>query len=393
MQYRKDSRSGNELSALGFGCMRFPGGAVGIDMEKTEKLLLRAFEGGVNYYDTAYTYSGSEKVLGEILEKNGLREKVYVATKLPQAICRSASDFDRFFDTQKKRLRTGYVDYYLIHNITDFAEWEKLISFGINEWISAKKKNGEIRQIGFSFHGPQHDFTKTLDVFDWDFAQIQYNYINTRYQAGTEGMRYAASKGIPVIVMEPLLGGKLSNLSREAASILQKAHLDSSASGLALKWIWNDPDVTLLLSGMNQVAQLEENLKLAEIALPGSLTEAELKTIEDIKTVFNKNFKIPCTSCNYCMPCPKKINISDCFEAYNNSFAFGRGAGMFQYLSSTGFLSEIPHFARDCAQCGECESRCPQQIEIRKQLKIVRRRLEFPGMKILRSLAMKIIRR
>ena len=391
MQYRKDSRSGNELSALGFGCMRFPGGAVGIDKEKTEKLLLRAFEGGVNYYDTAYTYSGSEKVLGEILEKNGLREKVYIATKLPQAMCAGASDFDRYFDIQKNRLRTGYVDYYLLHNFTDFAQWEKLSKFGISNWVSAKKSSGEIRQIGFSFHGPQHDFTKMLDAYDWDFAQIQYNYINTRYQAGTEGLRYAAKKRIPVIVMEPLLGGKLSNLSREAAAILKKDQSGYTASGLALKWIWNDPDVTMLLSGMNQGAQLEENLKLAETALPGSLTEAERKTIEDIKTVFNKNFKIPCTSCNYCMPCPQKINISDCFEAYNNSFAFGRGAGMFQYLSSTGFLSEVPHFARDCAQCGECENRCPQKIEIRKQLKIVRRRLEFPGMKILRSLAMKIM--
>ena len=390
MQYRKDIRSGNQISALGFGCMRFPERMGRIDREKTEKLLLKAFESGINYYDTAYMYPGSEEVLGEILKKNGLREKVFIATKLPQSMCHAASDFNRFFDIQKQRLQTDYIDYYLIHNITDFIQWEKLYQFGIKDWISNKKKSGEIRQIGFSFHGPLNDFFKTLDACDWDFVQIQYNYIHTHYQAGTEGLRYAAEKEIPVMIMEPLMGGKLANLPKDAEAVLKKSLPDATAAALALRFVWNERGVATLLSGMNQLSQLEENLALAEAALPDSLTQAEQKTIEEIKTIFNKNCKIPCTGCNYCMPCPQKINIPDCFEAYNNSFTLGRGSGIFQYLSSAGFLGEVPHFASDCVKCGKCESHCPQQIEIIKQLKTVRRRLEFPGIKIMRFFMLKM---
>ena len=391
MQYRNDKKSGNRLSALGFGCMRLPGGMVRIDRDKTEKLLLEAYNKGVNYFDTAYLYPGSEEALGEILEKHGLREKIYIATKLPQAMCGTASDFDRFFDIQKQRLRTGFIDYYLLHNITDFAQWEKLCQLGIREWISAKKASGELRQIGFSFHGAYGDFIKTLDAYDWDFVQIQYNYINTNYQAGTEGLRYAAGKGIPVIIMEPLLGGKLANLPREAEDILQKAGPGSTAAGWALRFVWNEGGVTVLLSGMNSHAQLEENLALAESSLPGCFSEAEQKTIEEVKTVFKKNTKIPCTGCNYCMPCPQKINIPACFEAYNSSFSLGFGSGMNQYMVSIGFLGDVPHYAGDCLECGKCESHCPQHIEIRKQLKAVRRRLEFPGIKFLRLLARKVM--
>ena len=384
MQYRKDSRSAGQISALGFGCMRFPKRMGRIDREKAEELIVKAFENGVNYFDTAYLYPGSEEVLGEILKKNGLREKVHVATKLPQAKCSTTSDFDRFFDIQKQRLQTNYIDYYLLHNITDFVQWEKMNKLGVKDWVSAKKKSGEIRQIGFSFHGPYHVFEKVLDAYEWDFVQIQYNYIHTHYQAGTEGLRYAAEKGIPVIVMEPLLGGKLAVLPGEADTLLKKALPGSTAVALALRFVWNERGVMTLLSGMNRLSQLEENLALAETALPDKLTEKEQATIDKIKTIFNKNYKIPCTGCNYCMPCPQKINIPDCFEAYNNSFTLGRSSGTFQYLSSAGFLGEIPHYAGDCIECGRCESHCPQQIEIRKCLKTVRRRLEFPGMKIVR---------
>jgi len=391
MQYRNDLRSGNRLSALGFGCMRLPGVMGRIDMEKSEALLLKAFENGVNYYDTAYLYPGSEEALGEILEKNSLREKVYIATKLPQAMCGAASDLDRFFSVQKQRLRTSYIDYYLLHNFSDFMQWEKLCNFGITDWISAKKASGEIKQIGFSFHGSYNEFIKIIDAYDWDFVQIQYNYINTHYQAGTGGLRYASAKGIPVIIMEPLLGGKLARLPKEAEALLHKAQPGSTAAAWALRFVWNEPGVTVLLSGMNQSSQLEENLILAETALPGSLTEAERKTIDGIKNVFNKIDKIPCTGCNYCMPCPQKINIPAFFNAYNSSFSLGLGAGLNHYMVNAGFLSDVPHFVSDCIECGKCESHCPQRIEIRKQLKAVRRRLEFPGMKFLRILARKFM--
>jgi len=391
MQYRFDKRKGKQLSALGLGCMRFPGGMGLIDKDKTEKLLLKAYSLGINYYDTAYIYPGSEEVMGEVFKKNNLREKVYIATKMPQVMCNVSSDFDRFFDIQKQRLQTGYIDYYLLHNITDFIQYEKLIKLGIKDWISCKKKSGEIMQIGFSFHGTKDDFIKVLDDYDWDFVQIQYNYIQTHYQAGIDGLHYAAKKDIPVIIMEPLLGGKLANLPKKAAAILKKADSDINAVSLALRFVWNESGVTVLLSGMNQNSQLEENLAIAEKALPGNLTETEKNIIEDIKIIFNKNFKIPCTGCKYCMPCPKKINIPDIFEAYNNSFSLGRKYGTFQYLSSISFLGAVPHFISDCSGCGKCEKHCPQKIEIRKFLKTVHRKLGFPLMKAIRFLALKFL--
>ena len=367
--------------------MRFPTNMRRIDKVKTEALLLKAFYRGINYFDTAYWYSGSEEVVGEIFEKHGIREKLNLATKLPQVACRETADFDKFFDIQKKRLRTGYIDYYMIHNISSFAQWEKLCKIGIEDWIRNKKKSGEILQIGFSFHGSHDDFIKMLDAYDWDFTLIQYNYINTNYQAGVLGLRKAASKGLPVFIMEPLLGGKLANLPKAAENIINEAKPGSTPVSWALNWLWNDPDITLLLSGMSTDAQLEENLALAEVALPNSFSEAELQTIQDVKTVFNKSYKIPCTGCNYCMPCSKKINIPACFEAYNTSYAINRMRGMFGYLTSVGALAEFPHYASDCSSCGKCISECPQNIDIPKELKNVKRRLQIPGIKTIVKLA------
>ncbi|MCL1874358.1 MAG: aldo/keto reductase [Clostridiales bacterium] len=393
MQYREDKRSGAKLSALGFGCMRFPGALGRIDKEKTEALLLKAFESGINYYDTAFMYSGSEETVGEIFERHGIREKVYIATKLPHAMCNKTSGFDRFFKEQKKRLRTNYIDYYMMHNITDFEQWERLCKLGIEEWIAAKKANGEIKQIGFSFHGPYLEFVKILDNYEWDFTLVQYNYINTNYQAGTMGIQYAAQKGLSVFTMEPLLGGKLANLSQEALDVFQQEQPGSTAAGWALRFVWNEPDVVLLLSGMNEISQLEENLSLVETALPRSLTDPEKQAILTVRSVFKKSYKIPCTGCNYCMPCPQKINIPACFETYNASYQIKRGAATNAYIVTTGALGELPHYASDCTACGKCISQCPQQIEIPAQLKSVRRRLQFPGMKALMPLVSKMMAR
>ena len=369
--------------------MRFPTSMGRMDKVKTEELLLKAFERGVNYYDTAFWYSGSEEVVGEIFEKHGIREKINLATKLPQVACKVASDFDKFFDIQKKRLRTGYIDYYMMHNISSFTQWEKLCELGIEEWILNKKRNGEILQVGFSFHGSHDDFLKMLDAYDWDFTLIQYNYINTNYQAGALGLRKAASKGIPVFIMEPLLGGKLANLPKAANNILQLAKPGSTPASWALTWLWNDPDITLILSGMSDDKQLEENLTLAETALPNSFTKEQLKTIQDVKAEFNKSYKIPCTGCNYCMPCPMKINIPACFEAYNTSYAISRFMGTFGYLTSVGGMTESPHYASECVSCGKCIPECPQNIDIPKEMKNVTRRLHFPAMKKIVSLASK----
>ena len=360
-----------------------------IDKVKTEALLLKAYERGINYFDTAYWYSGSEEAVGEIFEKLGIREKINLATKLPQVACHVTADFDKYFEIQKKRLRTGYIDYYMMHNISDFAQWEKLCKLGIEDWILNKKKSGEILQVGFSFHGSHGDFLKMLDAYDWDFTLIQYNYINTNYQAGLAGLRKAASKGIPVFIMEPLLGGKLASLPKAAVKIMQEAKPGSTPVSWALNWLWDDPDITLLLSGMSDDKQLEENLALADVALPNSFSEAHFQTIQSVKEVFNQSYKIPCTGCNYCMPCPMKINIPACFEAYNTSYATNIAKGMFWYLTSSGGMSESPHYASDCSGCGKCVSECPQNIDIPKELKNVRRRLHFPGMKKIVSLASK----
>jgi predicted aldo/keto reductase-like oxidoreductase len=379
MQFRTDKKSGNKLSALGFGCMRFPKGSgfAATDMGKTEWLIMEAIQGGVNYFDTAYVYGGSEEALGTILEKNKAREKVYIATKLPLVITRSRGDFDKFFNKSLERLRTDYVDYYLMHMLTDKQMWDKLCSWGIEEWIGEQKKAGRIRQAGFSFHGSQDEFLKLLDAYDWDFCQIQYNYAQENYQAGKTGLQKAAANGLPVIIMEPLLGGKLATaLPRDAERIFKAAGPGRGPAEWALRWIWNQEEATVVLSGMNDPAQLEENLLTADNAPAGNLSAEEQGIYHRVLEVFNRSYKVPCTGCNYCMPCPKNVNIPGCFAAYNTSFALGWIQGMQQYATSTALTSAQTGRPGQCVKCGKCESNCPQHIPIIKSLEAVRRRME-----------------
>lgn len=388
MQYRTDEKSGNQLSILGFGCMRLPA-----NKARAESLVMQAYKAGVNYYDTAYLYAGSEETVGRIFEKNGIRGDIYIATKLPHMMCRTYEDFDKYFEMQKRRLRTDYIDYYLIHNISDFKQWETLCGMGIEKWIAEKKTAGEIKRIGFSYHGSQPDFFTLLDAYDWDFVQIQYNYININYQAGMAGLHRAAQKGLPVIIMEPLLGGKLANgLPGKAVEIMRQAQPDATPAGWGLRWLWNQPEVSVVLSGMNEEAQLAENLELAENARAGMFGERETQVIEQVIDVFNASYKVRCTGCNYCMPCPKNINIPACFGAYNNSYAISWRTGEMQYLNATGMVDENPRMAGDCVECGQCEKHCPQGIEIRRELKAVKKRLEFPGMKTLGKIARRAMR-
>jgi predicted aldo/keto reductase-like oxidoreductase len=377
MQYRLDNRTGNKLSVLGFGCMRLPRNMGGTDMQKTERLIMDAVERGVNYFDTAYIYPGSEEALGTVLAKHGVREKVYIASKLPLVICKGPEDFDRFFEKELERLNTGYIDYYLLHMLSDMRLWEKFKNWGIEQWLEKKRSQGKIRQIGFSFHGMQQEFLSLLDAYDWDFCQIQYNYSDENYQAGVVGLKAAAEKNIPVIIMEPLLGGKLANgLPSKAVDLFREADSSLSPASWALRWLWNQKEVTVVLSGMNEETQLNENILTAEQALPGMLTETEHETFRKVLKVFNDSYKIHCTGCNYCMPCPQNVNIPACFSSYNTSFSLGRFAGIQQYMTSTGATSEQRSGAGLCVQCGKCEKHCPQKLPIRDNLKEVYKRME-----------------
>jgi len=372
MQYRIDPKNGKELSILGFGCMRFPS-----DNNETERLIIKAIEAGINYFDTAYIYPNSEQRLGSILTKHNLRDKIYIATKLPLIYVRKMEDFDRFFDEHLKRLQTNYIDYYLMHMLPDMHLWNTLVSMGIREWIEKKKKSGEIRHIGFSFHGTSADFLALLDAYDWEFCQIQYNYVDEYNQAGVNGLKAAAKKGLAVIIMEPLLGGKLAT-HLPAKAILAFAEADKSISpaGWAFRWLYNQPEVTCVLSGMSSFSQLQENIKTAENAKPNMLTEIEKAVFAEVKETFLKSQKIPCTACNYCMPCPENVSIPGCFNAYNASYSISFMAGLQQYILNAGVASTIPATASRCSGCGKCEKHCPQAIEIRKQLKAVEKRLE-----------------
>ena len=373
MQYVTDPKSENRLSVLGFGCMRFP-----LDREKTEKLIVEAVNSGVNYFDTAFIYGSSEATLGTILHKNGLRDSVFIATKLPHQKCKEYGDFDKLFQAQLARLKTSHIDYYLIHNLSDIAAWRRLCEMGIESWVSEKKASGLIRQLGFSFHGTQKGFVDLIGAYDWDFCQIQYNYMDENYQAGRSGLRSAYEKGMPVIVMEPLLGGKLATgLPPKAMQLFKQADQDSTAASWALRWLWNQPEVTVVLSGMNSMEQLGENVKTAGAAMRGMMTDGESSVIDSVTVVLREAYKIPCTGCNYCMPCPQTVNIPGCFAAYNTSYAMGFFSGIVLYLTGTGAnRPEMQQRPKFCIKCGACEKQCPQHIEIIKQLEAVRRRME-----------------
>ena len=368
MQYRLD-RQGEKISALGFGCMRFQRKNGGIDQQEAEKEILRAVELGVNYFDTAYIYPGSEASLGEALQKYGLRGKVHIATKLPQYLIRSRQHIDRYFNEQLSRLKTDYVDYYLMHMLTDPAAWEHLVSLGIRDWIDEKKKSGQIRQIGFSFHGRTETFLDILNAYDWDFCQIQYNYIDETSQAGRRGLEAAQKKGIPVIIMEPLRGGKLvSLLPKEARALVAADKKGRSAAELAFRWLWNQQGVTCVLSGMNSLAMLEENCRVAEDALPGHLDESDLALIARLRDAVNGSMKVGCTGCGYCMPCPQGVDIPGTFACYNKTATESVSSARRDYMQTVA-LRKKPVFPSQCVACGRCESHCPQHLPIIEKLK------------------------
>ena len=367
MQYRKD-RAGQDISILGFGCMRFSKKGMATDLEKTEEQILKAVELGVNYFDTAYIYPGSEAALGEIISRNNLRSRVKIATKLPQYLIRNSSAMDRYFSEQLDRLKTDYIDYYLMHMLTDITAWNSLKKLGIEDWIARKKAEGKIHQIGFSFHGDTEMFLKILEAYDWDFCQIQYNYLDQYSQAGEKGLKAAAAKGIPVIIMEPLRGGKLVQLPENARKQLSASGRNWTPAELALRWLWNQKEVTCVLSGMNSMDMVQENCRVASVAVPDSFTDQDHALTQEIKKCIQEKVRVGCTACRYCMPCPKNVDIPSIFSAYNNMYTESKWSARSDFIRFVG-LRKNSAFATECVGCGKCEQHCPQHIPIREKLK------------------------
>ena len=384
MNYRED-RYGNKLSILGFGCMRFKNNLGKIDMATTERQIMAAIEGGVNYFDTAYIYPGSESALGEILEKNGIRNKVYIATKLPHYLIKSVDDIEKMFSEELRRLRTNYVDYYLMHMLTDTDTWERLKKLGVEKWLREKKANGQIRQVGFSYHGNSEMFCSLVDAYDWDMCLIQYNYMDEHSQAGRRGLHHAHAKGIPVMIMEPLRGGKLVNrLPEEAKKIFNEYKISHTPAGWAFRWLWSQPEVTVVLSGMNSDEMVMENIATASSVKVGEISEEDEIMLKKVVSAINAGMKVGCTGCGYCMPCPKGVDIPGTFAAYNRRYAEGRFWSLVDYVMCTA-LRKNSTAASNCIGCGKCEKHCPQNIEIRKKLGDAKRVLETPVYRIARK--------
>ncbi|MGB9929972.1 MAG: aldo/keto reductase [Methanosarcina sp.] len=381
MLYRKMPKNGDELSILGFGCMRLPVKEDGsIDEEKATKQVRYAIDQGVNYIDTAWPYhmGQSEPFLGRALA-NGYREKVKLATKLPSWLIEDREDMDKFLNAQLEKLKTDHIDYYLIHALVGNL-WDNIEKLGVIDILDKAKADDRIRNAGFSFHGSGEDFNRIVDAYDWDFCQIQYNFLDEKNQAGTEGLKYAASKELGVIVMEPLRGGSLvSPVPPAVEEIWNEAPIKRTAAEWALRWVWNHPEVTVVLSGMNEETHIKENLAVAREAYPNSLTEAELQLVKRVEQKYRELMKVGCTGCRYCMPCPVGVDIPLCFETYNNLHMSGDENGTkFMYAARLGgvLTGEEPQFASLCIQCGKCLEKCPQHLDIPKTLESVVEELE-----------------
>jgi len=380
MQYRKVPKTGDEISAIGYGCMRFPTRMGRIDEKKAEEQIRYAIDQGVNYFDTAYPYhnGNSESFLGKIFGNDlDLRNKVKLVTKLPPWSVKTRADMDRILADQLKKMQIDCIDYYLIHGIHSPKDWERLKELGVLDFLDEAKEKGYIKHTGFSFHSNLKTFKEIVDDYDWDMCQIQYNYLDETNQAGLEGLRYAAERDIAVFIMEPLRGGNLAGkIPKEAQQIFDKNKTKRTSAEWALRWIWNHPEVTCVLSGMNVDEHVKENIEAAGTAYPGHLKPEEIKSIEAVRDVFVKLTKVPCTGCAYCMPCPANVNIPLCFEKYNSKSYFGGMDPKVMYLVQNGVLPDKPAFASQCVNCGKCETNCPQHIEIREELKNVSKELE-----------------
>ncbi|OOM14297.1 aldo/keto reductase [Clostridium saccharobutylicum] len=383
MLYRTLGKTNEKVSNLGFGCMRLPiidGDVSKIDEKKAIEMIHHSIDEGINYIDTAYPYHGtgmarggeSEPFLGRAL-KDGYREKVNLATKLPSWLIKTRKDMDKYLNEQLERLQTDKIDFYLVHALNK-GVWGNLKKLGIDEFLNSAIKDGRIRYAGFSFHDELDVFKEIVDYYDWSFCQIQYNYFDENFQAGTEGLKYAADKGLGVVIMEPLRGGKLvKDLPQAANDAMEKAEVKRTPVEWALRWIWNHPEVSVVLSGMNLMEHVNENLRIASVALPNSLTEKELEIMDDVKKAYKSKTKVNCTGCQYCMPCPAGVNIPKNFTQYNQYHMLVTPQTEGELKSHYNIFVNESERPDKCVECGKCESHCPQGIKIRQELKNVKK--------------------
>jgi predicted aldo/keto reductase-like oxidoreductase len=389
MQYRTVPKNGDKLSALGFGCMRLPMKGQVIDEERAISQIRYAIDHGVNYVDSAPPYHGgeSEKVLGKAL-LDGYRNKVKIATKLTPFLLNNAEDMEKMLSVQLQKLQTDHIDYYLLHGL-DAEYWKKMQEFQALEFLDKAKADGKIVNASFSFHGSLKTFKEIIDAYDWTMCQIQYNFLDEKMQAGHAGLKYAAARNVAVMVMEPLRGGSLaSNLPNEVQRFYDDAKVKRSPAEWALRWVWNHPEVTVVLSGMNDEGQIIENIKTAETALPRSMGPEELATVKMVADTYRKLLKVPCTGCQYCMPCENGVNIPGNFHVYNELHMQGdeqRSRAMYA-MWLMGGLNGKRADAELCKACNKCQERCPQHINIAENLKAVA--MELGGEKSQAALAM-----
>ena len=383
MQYRKMGSLDWEVSALGFGCMRLPSrrfSLMGADFEESKRIIRYGIDRGINYIDTAWAYhlGESEKFLGEIL-KDGYREKVKLVTKLPMFVVRKTEDFDRYLDVQMERLQTDFLDIYLFHSM-NAGSFDKLKRLGLIEKMEEAQRQGRIGHIGFSFHDTYPVFKEIVDFYDWDMTQIQYNYMDTGIQATTDGLEYAHSKGIAVVVMEPVKGGTLANPPAEAVEVMEGASVDHTPVDWALQFLWNRPEVATVLSGMSNMQQVVENCDSADQSGINSLNQEEERVIDRLAEIYQEKILVPCTGCEYCMPCPTGVNITQNFAILNNVSLEQGWTRQFQvrrsYKKMTGSKDKLDKEnpngnALLCVNCGECLEKCPQEINIPIELEKV----------------------
>ena len=386
MLYRNFGKTNEKVSILGFGAMRLPtmeNDPTKIDEKEAIKMIHYSIDHGVNFIDTAYPYGGfdmyqggqSEPIIARAL-KDGYREKVNISTKLPTWIIETREDMDKYLDKQLERLETDVIDFYLIHGVTK-TYWEKLKELGFEEFLNNSIEDGKIKYAGFSFHDRVELFKEVVDEYDWSFCLIQYNYLDENYQAGKEGLEYAFNKGLGVATMEPLKGGQIAvNIPDEIKDTFEEAVVKRTPAEWALRWVWNHPEVSVVLSGMSTMEDVKENIRISSDAQSNSLSKKELIVIDHAKKVFNDKLEIGCTGCGYCLPCPQGVDIPENFAKYNDYHLFGtpETKERFKFGYEMGLLNG--ERASACTECGECEERCTQEIQIMKELKKVKKLYE-----------------